>query len=145
MGKLIRITKVQAAQTLLSRAIDLYVDQNDGLSAIVLAGAAEDVLQDLLKDAGRSGSREEMAKLIVALDDVGEGVSMNDAFGLLRYGYNWPRHADNRKGDDDFEVEIDWMSEAGDVIDRAGINLHRVTGEWPARWGDVISMRHVGA
>ena len=51
---LITISKVEVAQGLLDRALDVYLDQHDAVATIVLAGAAEDLIDGLLKRAERS-------------------------------------------------------------------------------------------
>lgn len=132
------ITKDQAASQLLHSAIDAFLDRQDFLAALVLGGAAEDVLEGVLARRGRPSSRDELLNLAHAVD--GSARSRRSPFYTLsRSAYNWPRHNDDP--DDPQEVTEDWQSAAAEVLGRAAVNLVRVTGEWPARWSEMDDRR----
>lgn len=87
MGKIVKTNKVEAARALLSRAIALLLDQEDYLCALVLAGAAEDVFEGVLKAAGRPSARSELAELMLSVDEPLPGeepFTRKDAWLMLR-------------------------------------------------------------
>ena len=98
----ITVSKIEAAGVLLNRAIDVYLDDRDFISSIVLAGSAEDLLQGLLKRADRLGdsARSQMVAaaqgIARSIDPAGEIVSETDTFNLMRGMFNWLRHGDRK-------------------------------------------------
>lgn len=133
------ITKEKAASQLLHSAIDAFLDRQDFLAALVLGGAAEDVLEGVLARRGRPSSRDELLELAHAVDGSARPQRKSPFYKLSRSAYNWPRHNDDP--DDPQEVTEDWQSAAAEVLGRAAVNLVRVTGEWPARWSEMDGRR----
>jgi hypothetical protein len=64
-GRSITLSKVQIAEHQLEAAIGLYLDQDDFVSAITLAGAAEEILGKLLERQGRKHSVASFAESCV--------------------------------------------------------------------------------
>jgi hypothetical protein len=65
------LSKIEVAEHQLNAAIRLYLDEDDFVSAITLAGAAEEILGKLLEKQGRQHSLAEFADACVK---VGEDV-----------------------------------------------------------------------
>jgi hypothetical protein len=132
MGKL--ITKTDAARQLLDRALELFLDQNDFLAAMVLAGAAEDVFRDYLLRAGKEPSRDSIAigtvQIANLIDPNGEPLRVKDVASAMRFPYNWPRHHDR---DDPDSLEIDWEDVAEQIISRASNDMAAWTSDLPLR------------
>ena len=61
----ITLSKLEVAEHQLNVAIRLYLDEDDFVSAITLAGAAEEILGKLLEKQGRKHSLEEFAESCV--------------------------------------------------------------------------------
>lgn len=53
-------TKLELAQHQLNKAIELILDENDCISAITLAGAAEEILGDILRHQGETSAHQEI-------------------------------------------------------------------------------------
>jgi hypothetical protein len=126
------VSKLAAAERLLDAAIHMLLDKGDHLAAIVLAGAAEDLLQGQLARGNRThaASRVQLAKGTQAVhrhffpDE--EPLKDKDAFELMRDVYNWLRHDDRG---DAVERRLDWRREALHICMRAVDNLFEVTGK----------------
>ncbi len=125
----VTITKIQAADALLDRAVELLLDKRDFIAAIVLGGSADDILQGLLEKQGKTGTsaREQLIPHLrawAAKFDLAGEPSLTDGQGhsLLRHVFDWLRHAD--KGDDSDPAEFDLEGEAVGVIERAIENRH---------------------
>jgi hypothetical protein len=125
------ISKVAAAERLLDAAIQMLLDKQDYLAAIVLGGAAEDLLQGQLARGNRAhaASRAQLAKGTQAIHKrfFPEEAPLKDkeAFELMRDVYNWLRHDDRG---DAVERRLDWRQEALHICMRAVDNLFEVTG-----------------
>jgi hypothetical protein len=125
------VSKLAAAERLLNAAIEALLDKGDYISAIVLAGAAEDLLQGQLARGNRAdaASRAQLAKGTQAIhrhffpDE--PPLKEKDAFELMRNVYNWLRHDDR---DDALERRLEWRQEALHICMRAVDNLFEVTG-----------------
>lgn len=88
-------TKTEVAAHQLERALHLFLDENDYVCAITLAGACEEILGKLLEKSGKEPSLRSLVKLCVAIEkkDLGEEcspkefVTMANAFrdGLKHY------------------------------------------------------------
>jgi hypothetical protein len=60
-------TKQQLASHQLDRAIKLLLDENDAISAITLAGAAEEILGEMVKHQGGVSAHQELIDECVAV------------------------------------------------------------------------------
>lgn len=134
------VNKLGAALHLLDSAISMLLDRSDYLSAIVLAGAAEDLLQGQLARGNRSdsASRAQLAKGTQAIHKHffpdAPALKDKDAFDLMRDVYNWLRHDDR---DDAFERRLDWRQEAIHACMRAVDNQFEVTGSAHPRMNEL--------
>ena len=63
----ITLSKLEVAEHQLNAAIRLYLDHDDFVSAITLAGTAEEILGKLLEKQGRKHSVSEFAETCVAV------------------------------------------------------------------------------
>jgi hypothetical protein len=111
-----RYTKFEAATTQLNRALVLYLDDADYLSAITLAGAAEEPLGKLVEKAGGKNrlASESSAVAAIHLQLYDEPLHKKDAIAVINLARNSLKHLG---GGDDFE--IDPKEEAYHIIDRA--------------------------
>jgi hypothetical protein len=139
------LTKVDAAKRLLDRGMELFLDDGDDLSALVLGGSAEDILEGLLvrQRNGQTPARRQMAKdaaTALGFDQHSHGwkAVVEDMWRYLRREFNWTRHADRL--DDPMTLKADWHDEALWALDRASENLQMLTGEEHPRWQEVIAM-----
>jgi hypothetical protein len=66
-------SKRDLARVQLERAITLHVDEHDHVSAITLAGAAEEILGKLLTNAGGTPSVKAFAQALVAIGNEEHG------------------------------------------------------------------------
>ena len=125
------VSKLSAAERLLDAAIHMLLDNGDYLAAVVLGGAAEDLLQGQLARGNRAhaASRAQLAKGTQAIHrhffPQEEPLKDKDAFELMRDVYNWLRHDDRG---DAVERRLDWRQEALHICMRAVDNLFEVTG-----------------
>lgn len=93
------ISKVEAATQLLDRALDLFLDEQAFVPAIVLAGSAEDVFHGYLVRSGKEPARTNSARnasrisrhLAPAAPPIPEKVFVQ----RMRDPFNWLRHADD--------------------------------------------------
>jgi len=139
------ITKLEAAQTLLDRALTVFLDHDDYVSTIVLAGAAEDVLEGLLHQAGegKNSSRNQFAdataKMVAKVDKSRDPISPGFAVKMMRDMYNWLRHANDPKepqtAQSDLDEEAQWM------IIRATDNFIQVSHSVPVRMPEFEARR----
>jgi hypothetical protein len=136
-------SKTHAGLTLLNRAIDLYIDHQDYLSALVLAGAAEDIFHGHLVRLGKETARQNMAtaavKIAKRLDPSGKPRSERNMIDAMRWPFNWPRH--NDREDDPEEVELDWEEEAWQVLNRAISDMMVWTNDLPLRVAELDRVR----
>lgn len=113
------VHKIEVAIKQLETAIDLFVDKADYVSAITLAGAAEEILGALVK---RKGARPAVDELCTSL--ISKYVPTADPCHIRNEYLNKPRnslkHA-NRTNEDTLEIEVE--PEAISMIARALSNL----------------------
>lgn len=81
------VTKQQVVAGHLSRALDLFVLEDDPLSAHLLCGAARDIAHELAKGAGKE-------KVWDCVVDHIKDEYQRAFFGLLKDEYNFLKHAD---------------------------------------------------
>ncbi len=113
------VHKLDVAVKQLETAIDLFVDRGDYISAITLAGAAEDILGTLVKRKGARPAVDELCSSLIA-----KHVPTADPRHIRDKYLNKPRnslkHA-NRLKEDAIEIEVE--AEAISMIARALSNL----------------------
>ena len=117
-------TKTQLAEHQLDRAIRLLLDDHDPISAITLAGAAEEILGRLLELQGQKHSLQEFVESCIAMGRLthGEEWKPKTFFEISNYFRNELKHY--VQGSD-----ITVTDEAAfDIIDRAAENLWRLEG-----------------
>jgi hypothetical protein len=134
------ITKTQAADSLLNAAVEMLLDRQDYISAIVLAGAAEDLLQGKLTRLGKgaSAARPQMVPTVVAFaKKIGGTANEREAFGMLRATYNWLRH-DDRTDPENWEVDL--RVEAIVTVQRAMSNRYLIDGTDHPRAREVFDL-----
>lgn len=128
-----RFTKRDAADRLIARARHLIENEHDVLCAIVLAGAAEDLLAELIDPTGkgsvpaaRRGLAEASAKLL-------PGASPEQFRERMRDAYNWLRHSGKQASAP--AITLDAEQEARDILDRATDNYWTAFGALPPAIG----------
>ena len=127
--------KVTVARVQLEQALRLFVRDNDYISAATLAGAADGILESILKKRGKIDDRmgvnhfEEMRALYGHL--MGDDSPAN--LKALGEWMNRPRNALKHYdlGDNDTAIDFNPKIAAEDLIDRAVSDFVSVTGEWP--------------
>jgi hypothetical protein len=142
------LTKLDVALHLLQRAGRALLEENDGISALVLAGSAEDVLQGLLKRAGR-GQEAARATLANWAPDFADMLAPEQAGMVTRAGaidamrnpFNWLRHADDEN--DPPEIAADLRFDASCALLRATQNFHALRGELPLSEADTVRLLHI--
>jgi len=117
-------TKQEIAELQLDRAICIFLDEQDFISAITLAGAAEEILGELLELQGKTSA---------LTDIVNECVNLGNAIGhewktgtfkhMMNFFRNEMKHHD--KGLDSMPIPAEAVYE---IINRAAENLWRLTG-----------------
>lgn len=125
------VEKHAVARHLLDQAIERLLAA-DYLSAIVLGGTAEDLLEGLLKRKGVHGSasRQQAAdalhKVFLHLFPDEPQPTPKDAVAVMREAFNWLRHSDR---DEAQTRRLNLRAEAVAVCMRAIDNLCELTGE----------------
>lgn len=120
-------SKQEIAETQLNRAINLLIDEQDVISAITLAGAAEEILGELLHLKGIESVLSEMANEYAILGSfTGQNISQKQFKYSINFYRNELKHHD--KGLDFMPIPIEAENE---IIIRAAENLRRLTGYFP--------------
>jgi hypothetical protein len=116
-------TQLQAAQAQLETALALYLDGSDYLSAITLAGAADNLTGQMMKKGTRSlaGNAKVFAWLVAklggaALDEKAATTELNDA-------RDWLKHY--KPGS---TLHFDPKARAQEMLERAVYNTLALTG-----------------
>jgi hypothetical protein len=137
------VNKAGAAEHFLNEAMTALLDRDDRLTAIVLAGAAEDVYQGLLKLSDRS-SEAARAMLVaalrdfVALEDPGAPpMADGEGHSAMRGTYNWLRHHDGTV-EEPMDRRLDYRLEAAAVIERAVVNQFAVSSVEHLRFQELL-------
>ena len=114
------LTKLQIAQIQLERAVFLCMDDRDFVSAITLAGAAEEILGNAVAAAERESAVQNSAAAISAFNVVSGGtpVQKKAAISELNSARDSLKHFGDGK-----PVTFDFEEEAYQLIDRAVSNL----------------------
>jgi hypothetical protein len=112
-----------AALAQLEVALRLYFDgvEQDLLSVITLAGAAEEILGQLLVAEGKENSIEQIKKAVVAISERlsldGNAMSLTQAANRANRAKNKLKHWDGRT--DEPMLKLDPAEEARDMLSRA--------------------------
>lgn len=128
------VTKLEAARVLLDRSLEMLLDRGDYISAIVLAGSAEDVMHEILKAKGLEDvtARGSLVRPTIELHkrqypDAPVPKS-GDVHAFMRKVFNWLRHA-NR--DEPHRLTEDLRSEASMCAMRAMENFYTLNPQSP--------------
>lgn len=123
--KIQKINKVDIAKKLLERAVNLYYMEKDYFSTLHLAGAAEEVLGQLLKTKNIPTAFEsEKADFILIRNRLFKrDTSDKDAADFLNKAKNAVKHL---SGSEDVYIMMDPMEDAEAMLERAINNLWRL-------------------
>lgn len=125
------MTKFEIAYHQLNRAFILFARDRDYICAITLAGAAEEILGCLVRDAknGRKAAIDEEIELVSAII---RGQGSTPVEKEVRQALTFARNAlKHRNVGDRTDAEFDLQEEAETIIDRAIDNYEVFTGWWP--------------
>jgi hypothetical protein len=123
MTDLIEISKVDIATEQLYTAIQFYLDKSNLISAITLAGAAEEILGNLVKQQGKSNAFEFILDILCYIHKaISKGEANRKEYANARNRIkNEFKHLCSGGS---LEVNLD--KEAGELIDRAIKNYQRL-------------------
>lgn len=125
------IPKVRIAELQLNRALLLFMDEQDYVSAITLAGAAEGILDGLLRLEGKGDqvALDNWIDLCIAAGSLDETKAQRREFAdILNWHRNELKHHDARRGEE-LEDEISvGRSDAVECLERAISNYIALTG-----------------
>jgi len=134
-------TKLKAAETQLERALTLYLEGTDYLSAITLAGAAEEPLGKMLEKSGGKHQlhSDSSAMAVVHLHLFDERLEAKDAISHINMVRDWLKHF--RDGSD---LEFDARERASEIIDRAVSNYFHLTGNESTQMRQFMERQRAG-
>jgi hypothetical protein len=114
-----KVSKLDIAVKQLETAIDLFVDREDYISAITLAGAAEEILGVLVRRKGKAPAVDELCSSLISkyMPTSDLKYIRNEYLNKIR---NSLKHASSAE-EDEIEIEVD--PEAISMIARALSNL----------------------
>jgi len=117
------MTKFELAEAQLFHAIQLYLDGTYLVSVITLAGAADEILGELLKKEGKATALDDkIEELCEMFEAVFDGPANRKEFWRLRNrAKNELKH--NRNGS---PIDMDMEQEAVNILDRALENYRRM-------------------
>ncbi len=123
MTDIIEVSKVDIATAQLDTAIRFYLDKSNMISAITLAGAAEEILGKLVKQQDKSNALEDIIEILCYIHkEVFENEPNPKKYAMARNGIrNEFKHLCSGKS---LEVNLD--IEAGKLIDRAINNYQKL-------------------
>ena len=115
-----KLTKYEIAEAQITRALELYMSSDDLISAITLAGAAEEILGKLVIANGGESALEEKVKQLCRMHEFAFSETPNpkDYVNIRNRTRNELKHI----GDGE-EIEVDLEREAVNMIRRAKVNL----------------------
>ena len=129
------LTKLEIAERQLNRAISLLIENNDRVSSITLAGAAEEILAALLKSVGKTDVLSEVCQASV---DMGRSIGETWKTGTFKYDFNFLKnelkHHDN--GCDNIPI---FEEASEEIISRAIENFRRISGNYSHQMQTFIS------
>ena len=120
----ITLTKLEIAEHQLERALQLYLEESDYISAITLAGASEEILGKILEKSGESHSLNEFVRACVGT-------------GKIIFSEDWPpklfadmanTFRNDLKHYKDGESLTIPREAATEILDRAIENHWKITG-----------------
>lgn len=118
--------KVEIGVKQLQTAIDMYIDKKDYISAITLAGAAEEVLGKLAERKGHKTAKKDLSDaLLKKVPSVSEKELSDKHLNRVR---NSLKHVNS---DDEDIIEIEPEEEAFTMICRAISNLSKLNKSEP--------------
>lgn len=126
------LTKFEAAERQLIHAIELYLEGIHLISAITLAGAAEEILGELVKLSGKENALELKVKVLCGMYEhvFNEPAKPKSFFKIRNKARNELKHI--MTGD---SLNIDLEEEAAKLIDRAITNYKKLkSGPLPLFW-----------
>jgi hypothetical protein len=145
--------KREIADAHLARALALFIDDEDYLCAITLAGAADEIYGKLYRaavaqDAATNPDRENKSDSRASLDQevdamqavgahFGEAIERTAAITSLNRARDAMKH--HTAGGD--PVMLDAADEAAEIIDRTVRNVMLLDGNYPARIGEFDAKR----
>lgn len=120
------LTNLEIAERQLDRAISLFFDEEDCISALTLAGAAEEILGKLLTANGNSHCLDEIIDFSLKFQniDTGDQRARKEVSNIANFFRNRLKHF-NAQGEVTFSVDF----YAAEVIERATTNYWNYTGE----------------
>ena len=123
------LTNLEVAKKQLDRSILLFYKEQDFVSSLTLAGAAEEILGKLMNKQGISHVMDEVIKGSLALNDIEPGSPeepkvKKSVAGMMNRFKNKLKHYN---GDDSITFSVDFY--AAEMIDRAVQNYFILTGE----------------
>lgn len=117
-------TKQEIAELQLDRAICIFLDEQDFISAITLAGAAEEILGDLLEMQGKTSALTDIVNECVNLGKtIGHEWKTGTFKHMMNFYRNEMKHHDKGLGSMPIPVEA-----VHEIINRAAENLWRLSG-----------------
>lgn len=125
MADFLKLTNLQVAQIQLNRAISLYLGERDYVSALTLAGAAEEILGSLLNKAGQKNALEETVEASIAMEKLllgNDGSKPKDVRDIVNYFRNRLKHYNDNEP---LGFSADYY--VADMIDRAAQNYFKLT------------------
>jgi hypothetical protein len=131
------------ARTQLDRAIALFAEPGEYLSAITLAGAAEEILGKLVTESGRDNSLTSLTQAAAAVHEhlFQEVVEPSVFLHAANRARNALKHLDTSAGRN---IVIDPQQEASDIINRAIDNYWILTSSLTPPMAD-FGRSHDGA
>lgn len=121
----LKLTNLQVAEIQINRAIRLFLDNKDYVSALTLAGAAEEILGNLLTRAGQQNALDEAVEASIAMEKLllrNNGSEPKDVRDIANYFRNRLKHYNDNEP---LGFSADYY--AADMIDRAMQNYFKVT------------------
>jgi hypothetical protein len=113
--------KLELAEIQLNRAIILFLDEEEYVSSITLAGAADEILGKYVRKLGGQTSIDMILNLVVSRGE-SQGLSAKEYRSTYMNGTkNALKHHD---GSSDNHLTKDWEIEAISLIFRASMNFH---------------------
>lgn len=116
-------TKQELAEHQLDRAIRLLLDESDAISAVTLAGAAEDILGTLVEAGGGTHSLQEFINDCLSMGvRMGENWKSKDFASIANFYRNELKHYSQGE-----RITVSAVC-AHELIERAAENLWRLSG-----------------
>jgi hypothetical protein len=122
------LTKNQIALVQIHRALRCYRTHRDYVSAITLAGAAEEICGAELKRGKKSHALDERIRIFQSVETVLLGRSATDR-KALNPRLNRTRNELKHWNDSSIQsLDVDWRGEAEEMLDRAISNFFKLNG-----------------